>query len=367
MTKLPKAMIVTKSIIATLVAAILIVGCDDTTGVPAETQVGQAPTTPDDPTPEVQARLLYRGNREPFRDVSWNGARYVAVSSSHIFYSDNGESWIEVESVKGDPRQLRGGGWRHVISDGTRFVVVGTDVAYSFDGKTWAYSSTRNNSYYDDIVWHNSRFLAVDSGPQTDVRTSVSGDTWQDVDVTSSVETEGLWAMVASNNKLVAVTAGGQIVHSPAGSQWTVATSSGQFKSHPAPWDPAGENDASFKNITLHGTRYVAIGTTAIYSDVGGDGDLWMEADRTIPCAVSPGANCIKDTWPIFTVAVASNGEFVLAAGGNRFMLSRDGRKWIGATADLHDVYNMIWDGTRFIGVGGSISQGRIVEIIIKQ
>lgn len=98
-----------------------------------------------------------------FYAIVWNGTRFVAVGT-RIAYSDDGIHWTLATTP--DINTLQS-----VVWNGTGFVAVGTicrpgtcaNIVHSSDGINWEAATMPPDSYHhlDDIAWSGSRFVAV--------------------------------------------------------------------------------------------------------------------------------------------------------------------------------------------------------------
>ena len=215
-------------------------------------------------------------------------------------------------------------------------------------------------------IWPTARWFLTVGGLGSDQPFSLSstdGDRWVahgTMPTAGDGEAQGTWSIYGEDGKIVGAEISAHLFRSMGDGDWIEAVSSGTFVSR----SRFGGREATFYDVTGRGGRYVAVGSTVIYSD---GGDVWKDSDEVIRCGdESP---CIlEQTSNPFSNAVASNGEFVLAASANDYHVSDDGGKsWARYHGSGYGVDDMTWDGRRFLTIGHTAFQhAEVVEIVVK-
>ena len=295
-----------------------------------------------------------------FYAIAWNRTRFVAVGTG-IAYSGDGINWTLAAN---DPsiNTLQAIAW-----NGTRFVAVGNtafgatkaNIVYSSDGINWTLAATPPDTidHLNDISWNGTRFVAVGYSEYSRSRAidhyvlySSDGISWAKATIPnypggSSVFSIGWFRAVSWNGtRFVAVYYQDLIAYSSDGINWTWAT-----------YDYDDNRTTNGLNaIMWSGTSFVAVGarcsgrgcvSAIVYSS---DGIRWSEA--TMPIS--------SDTTHL--QGIAWNGtRFVSVGWDGRILYSSDGSasSWTEITSPtMDDLEAITWSGTRFVAVGyGSI------------
>ena len=213
-----------------------------------------------------------------------------------------------------------------VVYNGTnQYVAVGDfgTVMTSADSYTWVNGASGITNALNDVVWNGTQYLAV--GDFGTVLRSTDGLSW--VASTVGNVTWNLNAVIWDGAQYVAVGQLGKILTSVDGITWVTQTSGSL---------------SQFNDIVWTGTQYVV---------VGGSGAVFTSLNAT---------TWVQQTSPLTSNlnGVAWNGTLLVAVGASgASMSSLDGITWtsIAWTTFGIPLYDVAWDGAKFIAVSGSI------------
>jgi hypothetical protein len=341
------------------------------------------------------------GTWNDFRDIAWNGERFVAVGRSPAVSTD-GIAWV---SQPLDPA----GDLAAVVWTGRQFVAVGDVFAYSRDGTSWAttapvipwggivalawdgyqfagatgsgvftspdggFWTLREPGKFDDVIWTGEQFVAA--GALGTIATSPDGATWTQV-------VHDFWApplpaitsLTWTGQGYAGATSYGEVVLSKDLKTWQrVFTSSTPQAPHRIVWGggtfvAAGSlgalvssNDgitwrthssgltADFTRVRWTGTEYIAVGLDYTSQNVvatSRDGLTWS---ASYPPAAVPPAELID---------VTRGAPGYVAVGAHKTIaFSGDGRTWqtvASGPPDAPQLNSVTWGGGRFVAVGSA-------------
>ena len=195
--------------------------------------------------------------------ITWGGERFAAVGEGgEIVYSAAPEHWTQASDTPAYPRTLRGIAW-----GGDRFVAVGDDgvIWHSTDGDIWMGAQqtlvivTGVSEVYGGVAWSGTEFVAVAGAGLVGTRVAYSsdGDIWEGVPDflgagSGRCDPCRFHGITWDGEGFVAVGAGGEIVHSTDGKQWTEASHSATSR--------------NLYGVAGSGTRFVAVGGAIVAS-----------------------------------------------------------------------------------------------------
>lgn len=329
-----------------------------------------------------------------FRDITWNGSKFVAVGDYEMAESDDGITWeyqsngyryFNSVTYKGDLFVAVGDGytasativkgnnspvWTYstksqytlycVTRNESKFVAVGDNVtATSDDGITWNYKEISKTNHYKlyGVTWDGSKFVAV--GDEITATSVDDGLTWVFPDYSHNTTSRyTLYKVIWDGSKFIAtgvdddITATsddgvtwdckkakiGNIAYN--GSLYVAVCSNTATSTNGITWS-IKQREYSFTDITNNGIMYVAVvGSYYGYGIANSkDGSNWS---FVLDCGNYKGV-----TW---------NGEEFVAVGYEITATSKDGVTW--KTFDQSYSFNsVIWNGDKFVaGVGQGIA-----------
>jgi len=253
--------------------------------------------------------------------VVWDGTQFAAYGDA-VLTSPDGGIW----TVRAAPSNSGQGTVTSGIAarSGRLVAVSGYNVSFSTNGGvSWSSSSLIPNSALNAVAANNSVFVAV--GENGNIYTSTDGASWTQRTPPSYAVT--YWAVTWTGSVFVAVGTGGQIVTSPDGIAWTARTS--------------GVTEA-LTAVASSGGSVVAAGTGGrLLGSVAGTS--WT------PVGASPSSTAS-------VLAVAWNGSEFLAAQSysDTSLVSSDGVTWTGRAMPNSFLYELVWNGSMYLGVGDS-------------
>lgn len=270
-----------------------------------------------------------------FRGVTWTGGEFVAVGGTGgnavIATSSNGSSWsggaIGVTSTL-----------KAVDQDGTTRVAVGTTgaIVYSIGGGSWTQAMGTPNVDWEDVTFSSGQFVVVGAGGV--LMTSTDGVNWT---LGNSGTGDILYSIAAANSPQVGVATGtnGRIITSPDAINWSTVL--------PA---PTGDILYGVAHGTAGGGRFVAVGTngrilTSDFSSGGGGPDPQFIDDviqapsngGSFTAAVTAGAGVNwtvteNETWVSLSNASGTgNGQVNIFVSFNSSAQGRTGTLAVGA------------------------------------
>jgi hypothetical protein len=189
-----------------------------------------------------------------YRDIVWNGSRYVAVTYEKIVSSDDGITW-------GNPYDWSLGSFVSSVWTGTQFAAITSDGKFFFspDGISWpaAPDVVTIGTNLTDLAWGNGAGYVATSSTGT-VYTSPTGSVWT---ARPGAASTALQAVAWDGSQFVAVGNSGTIATSPNGSAWT---------SHSIAGGP------SFTDVSWTGSEFIAISSSGkVY--VSPNGTTWTQ------------------------------------------------------------------------------------------
>jgi len=265
--------------------------------------------------------------------LAWSPALslYVAVGSTgYITTSTDGRTWSTVDPAP-TAVDLYGVAWLN-----GRFYALGNGgtILTSTDGRTWTSATTPAIlSGLISVAWNGQSgidSLYVASGYST-VFTSSDGDTWTEVAAPPLGFNDSIAWGGGSANCFVTVGTDNHIFSSPNGETWTrrfLATS-------------PNTSQLTLNEVVWTGTRFVA---------VGGKGTI-LESEDGMTWSIAASGADLK--------GLAYDGSRFIAVGDNgRLAVSSDVNTWEYRHAgnDAYYLYDLVWDGSRYLSVGQTYS-----------
>ncbi len=261
--------------------------------------------------------------------VLWDGTQFVAYGDATLTSSDGIRWTVRVAPSNSGQGTVPSG----IAARAGRLVAVsGYNVSVSTNGGvSWSSSSLFPNSALNGVAANNSVFVAV--GDNGNIYASADGVSWtQRTPPTYNVI---YWAVTWTGNLFVAVGTYGQIATSPDGIAWTARTS--------------GVADA-LTAVAANGGEVVAAGTSGALIK-SATGASWNRVGTSAAAAASTSASVTAICW--------NGAEFLAAqAYSDTWLVSSDGVTWTSRAIPNRFVYDLVWNGSRYLGVtdGGSIS-----------
>jgi PKD repeat protein len=244
--------------------------------------------------------------------VAWGNGLFVAIGDDgRIATSADAREWNEIAPIS----DVNLG---EIVFTGRLFVASGWALlAVSTDGLGWATAETTASS--GKLVTDGSRAVRL-----SDWFASADGLTWAPMrsDVPQSPRhgsppRDYGWTSIARNEDIM-VAAGTDVMASTDERAWHVVAS-----------PPGGVTD-----VIWDGTRFIAVGRSVVLTS--NDGTIWSSVDFN-SCS-----------------AVASNGSTLVAVGNETIFASSDGASWQQVASLPMNLFDAVWDGERFVAVGGS-------------
>lgn len=321
--------------------------------------------------------------------IEWDGSKYVMFGANaeyereanykaaEAFISKDAITWTKIDFQPGEPIQ-------QLIWGNNEFVALGTSKVFtSKDGENWTTSATLKNKYgyYKLGFAHDTYFLT--SFDDNTVQVSKDGLKWTTKKYDSSA---GIQHMIWANNQYVGV--GNGIYTSADGVSWKKQSKS-----------PGG---ASLSHIVYNGTTYIATGNTGMLNGVASqvaytskDGVNWKKVDLKHLQAniyilypvkggfAGIGSNDTQDypdgTYSIFTKdgsswsyhlvgttsgaefgGIATNGKRTVAVGLNGTVIYTDnGVSWKSSNPFPYQdrlgrshLFDVVWGAGKFVAAG---------------
>jgi hypothetical protein len=201
-------------------------------------------------------------------------------------------------------------------------------------GITWTQRTAGTTNSLDDVAWSGTKFVAV--GESGTILTSTDGITWS---TQVSGTSNSLHGVVWSGTQFVAVGTNNTILTSPDGVTWTKRNQTYY----------AGYSAWLLEGIVWTGTKFVVAGGDSLDNNgiilTSSDGMTWT-------AITSAGYYGIDSLW-----AIAWSGNTFFAVGGGSTYTSSDGTNWNQVSSGF-SLYDVIWDGTRFVAIDATISGG---------
>jgi len=260
------------------------------------------------------------GTLEKLASVACDGTRFVVVgdNGSLLTSQDGGVTWLKLAANSS---------LNKVIWAGDQFVAVGSGPAMtSPDGLSW---STTYVGVMDTIAWSGSQYVGTYFYGGGVVYTSPDAITWTEHSTSLASIEEIVWA----GTEFVAIpsnSSAGNVFTSPDGVAWT-DTGSGPSV------------NLLFGSIIWDGSQLVGTGQSGLIA-TSHDGITWTTHSTPTDTQLN---------------AIATNGVTYLAGGyGGTVLSSTTLSSWslqlpeASLTQDL--LNDILWDGSRFIAVGGN-------------
>lgn len=288
--------------------------------------------------------------------IGYSGTQYVAVGrAGTIMTSPDLNSWA-----------IRSPGVTHTLRSvafsASRMVVVGDDesglgeavVISSTDGATWSVQYRAGGALLSKVIWTGTQFVAVGqeraaagATPYMLVLTSPDGVTWtQRAPKAIALEPDFVpqarqVTSVAWSGSLLAVTS---IYASTWDSVVWISASADN-------WTHVGLPDAVWStvpgDITWGNGRFVAVSAV---DSAAGDAPTFRSAD-----GINWQSDTVTANLPTMNAVTAGAGEY-LAIGNSYRQTSADGLQWTVYPMTGASCGNgVVWDGKRYVSVGGSI------------
>lgn len=249
-----------------------------------------------------------------------NGTRFVAVGTrGAIVSSDDGVTWsTRTPDTRSDLSS--------VVWNGAQFLAVGAGGAAmtSPDGVTWTSRPTGVSAHLKSVIWAQNQFIAVgetrtDSSSLPIVLTSPDGRTWTPRNANAS--TAGLTSIAWSGREFLATTVGSAPIASPDGVTWTKRGIAGR----------------ALSSLKWAGDKFVAIEEGAVLTSP--DGLTWT-------------ARTTNNAGWLKSVMVTGSKHLAVGNGG-RIASSVDGITWTeGSSGGFSALFDATWDGRQFVAVG---------------
>ncbi len=190
-------------------------------------------------------------------------------------------------------------------------------LAYSTDGKAWAYSTTGSINFAQ-VAYGCSEFVAIgNSGGNAFIYDTIDGSSWSAVSVTGSLTGATLNALAYGNSQFLAVGNSGKLVRSNSDGTWTVLTA------------VAATNLTS---IAYGMGKHVAGGANGYIYYSSDAGDTWTPALVNASYAIRQIIFVDRDF-----IVVNTNGDSYRASPSNLASISASGLPPLGGSNILYD------------------------------
>ncbi|MGI9243451.1 MAG: hypothetical protein ACR2RV_21810, partial [Verrucomicrobiales bacterium] len=332
----------------------------------------------------------------PYRDVTWDGDRFVVVGENKVFGSEDGADWSEIATVRPATGTLY---FRSVAWDGSRLVGAGQHYVHlgstptgfhatSTDGITWENFVAGGEAPFIEVATDGATSIALgetgairrlDGSVWADEQSAISGEpiavlaggggfsVFSRSGMSCTSEQAGDWqagivrqsdeiliSFSSANGTLVAGALTG-ILRSDNGIDWTR--------------EILPPNSGPVVDIDWSGDEFVALGTRVYRSSTGAEwsqdepaqsityghciehfgGNAYVgtdngSADTLVWMENAAGFEPVASGWTGAVVGLISNGSELIAIGTSPFMSSPNGVDWTtpdygsSLTGDLRDV-----------------------------
>jgi hypothetical protein len=228
-------------------------------------------------------RITPDGILRTFRDIAWNGSRYVAATYEKIISSTDTITWA-------DPYYWSIGNFVSVVWTGTEFATILAEgrFLHSNDGVSWPAPAdvVTVGPNLTDLAWANGIGYVATASTGT-IYTSPTGSVWS---AHAAAAPAALQAVAWSGSLLAAVGNSGTIVTSPTGSSWTNRSIAG------------GPN---FTDVAWTGSQFIAASSSGrVY--VSADGTAWSQETTDTTTGLSKVA-----ASPLRAVIVGRDGRIL--------------------------------------------------------
>ena len=304
--------------------------------------------------------------------IIWDGSQFVGI---HVINSVTPKTpATSADGVNWRDKTALGSSASAIYWNGSEYLVVGDKFqsAYtSSDLQTWSTSFVGTNSSINHVASQGGMQWAATLA-QGRILETTDGSSWIDKS-TNLTALQHLNDVIYANNQFVAVGDAGIILTSSDGSSWTSQTSGTTADLRAVTWS------GSQYLTVAKGTGFGAAANTVVLTSTDGVNWSQMNTDfRTAPRGIAANGNAIVvggnslyattdkgATWQQIagfyqgTVTglkasdVLWNGSTFIAVSDYGTAISSDGVNW---SSSVHNTYNptrLIWDGQRFVGVGG--------------
>jgi hypothetical protein len=316
--------------------------------------------------------------------VCWNGTMWVGVGQNSIQYSYNGRTWVAATNPfttlvygVGSNYQVSPKAFiQHpTLAGGFSTGGIGNTMAYSPDGINW--TNLGNNIFTTSCrraVWNGKIWVACGQGGNT-LAYSYDGYNW--IGLGATIFSAQAFSACYNGSIWVAVGQGtNSIAYSNNGISWTGVSNSTQiFTSFGfgIAWNgvvflATGTSGNSMATST-NGITWAGVSSTTTYASVGANfatsnGRLWVATINSSVGMIYTTDRTAQTGWTTVTspfssagISVCWNGYIWVAGGSgtvNTLARSDNGTTWtgLGITRFPTHVYDVCWNGTRFVAVG---------------
>lgn len=261
----------------------------------------------------------------PFMLNSYNptylGIGYNGGATNVLYTSTNGSNWYYYDTIT--PFQI--------VSNSTYYLYLGSYNYKSYTGLDRRSISTPFTTTRD-AVWNGSYWVAVGVGATYTTAKSSDGVSWTGYgDLLSDV-----YSICYGNSKFVAggyPTSGYCITYSSDGESWYVASS----------------ELVTCNGIKYNGSYYVAVGSASTNQVMkSSDAISWTGYGMIFGDHIGTYGECVCWNGSIWVV-----GGITTNSADNSISYSSNGEDWTGIGRLIFtDVYDIIWDGSKFIAFG---------------
>lgn len=266
--------------------------------------------------------------------IYWSGNFYVGDTTGKIYKSTTGASWSTAWT------NTEGNGIIDFAISGSLLLGCGFfgTVVYTTDGTTWSAARGGNiNMFISDIIYANSIFVATaknasGNGPGTSgaIYSSTDGETW-----TARVTgiSSGANGVCWSGSQFVVMLASGSIYTSSNGTTWASASTN------------LSTTSRYYGSIAFGNSVYVTVVNNGTNNEwyYSSNATSWTSA--TMPSVRTTTFNRVR----------FSNGYFIgMRSSSTPFVYSTNGSSLTDGVTNLGSFYDVTYNGTYWIAVGGS-------------
>ena len=269
---------------------------------------------------------------ERLRSVARGDRRFVAVGESGTILSSwDGLIWTAAAAPHQSGVPIA---WRDVIWDGTRFLAVGRGtIAASSDGRSWSSGPALDWGLFSGIAIAGNIRVMVGWETKTAVGAiwrSTDGEYWTNVE---SGVAGALRSVAWSGHRFVAVGDRGVLLASDDGNTWASYNA---------------KHDEDFSHVTWANNLFVAVGAAAVPGVAGLEGPLIY----TSPDGVNWTRRAAAGTKPLWSVGW-SGREFMAVGGDGSVFTSDDGTIWSASPAITSSaLWGLAFSDKRIVAVG---------------
>jgi hypothetical protein len=317
-----------------------------------------------------------------YKSVAFGNGLYVAVGdNSMIASSPDATTWTIRRQANSNAilnKVAFADGRFIAVGQGTSTTVLGGAlILTSLDGITWTQATVNLNAQLFSIVHNGTIWLASGLSSPPAYATSTDGVTWTVRGVTTG---DGLTRVAYGNGRFVGINDQNRVNTSTDGVTWTRSFVVGSADSTSFSFGEVVFFNGSFytagRDSGFNGTIYKStdgatwtqaaapassnggftfIGQTTGAMVVGGNGGLFTSTDGTTWTKRSPALPPARiGTESVGAVAGANGTLFSLGIYGSiTTSPATDGATWTRrTTGTAHDLYGVVYDGSRFVAVG---------------